>query len=166
MSECELFNVNCPNRKLLDEITDKWSVMILTALDQGPLRFNGIKRRLLGITQKVLTQSLRRLERNGMVARRVLLRSPIAVEYRLTDAGRTVLPPITALYEWAIDSLPDVELARRRFDKRAGTDDDDGGLADAGDEAFYDGQPRISQGLQETDATMVLVDRPATAGGA
>lgn len=166
MSECELFNVNCPNRRLLDEITDKWSVMILTALDQEPLRFNGIKRRLVGITQKVLTQSLRRLERNGMVARRVLLRSPIAVEYRLTGAGRTVLPPITALYEWAIGRLPDVELARQRFDERAGNDDADDGLADDGGGSFYGRQPRVSQAPEATGSSVTLVIHPMTADDA
>ena len=110
---------DCPSRLLLDQIADKWSVLILTALCNGPLRFNAIKRRLEGITQKVLTQSLRRLERNGIVARRVIPGSPVAVEYRITPLGRTLDQPFRALHAWTLDHLPDVELARQAFDNRA-----------------------------------------------
>ncbi len=111
---------DCPSRLLLDEIADKWSVLILAALCDGPLRFNAIKRRLEGITQKALTQSLRRLERNGIVARRVIAASPVAVEYRLTPLGRTLKQPFQALHAWTIDHLPAVEEARQAFDGRAG----------------------------------------------
>ena len=112
---------DCPSRLLLDQIADKWSVLILTALCSGPLRFNAIKRRLEGITQKVLTQSLRRLERNGIVARRVIPGSPVAVEYRITPLGRTLDQPFQALHAWTLHHLPDVELARQEFDMRAGS---------------------------------------------
>ncbi len=111
---------DCPSRLLLDQIADKWSVLILAALCDGPLRFNAIKRRLEGITQKALTQSLRRLERNGIVARRVIAASPIAVEYRVTPLGRTLKQPFQALHAWTVDHLPDVEEARQAFDGRAG----------------------------------------------
>ncbi len=111
---------DCPSRLLLDQIADKWSVLILAALCEGPLRFNAIKRRLEGITQKALTQSLRRLERNGIVARRVIAASPIAVEYRVTPLGRTLKQPFQALHAWTVDHLPDVEQARQAFDGRAG----------------------------------------------
>ena len=93
-------------------------MLVRTALDDGAMRFKAIKRQLAGITQKALTQSLRRLERNGLVARRVVS-SPLAVEYRMTSLGRTVLPPVFALYAWTVDRLPDVERARREFDGRA-----------------------------------------------
>ena len=109
-------DANCPHRLLIDQVTDKWSVLILTALDEEALRFNALKRRLLGVTQKALTASLRRLERNGLIARRVVSFSPVAVEYRITPLGRTLLPPFLALYAWTVDSLPAVEDARRRFD--------------------------------------------------
>ena len=87
--------------------------------DDGPLRFNAIKRRLEGVSQRALTQSLRRLERNGLVARRVLPGSPVAVEYEITPLGRTLQPPFKALYAWTMANLPDVERARAAFDKRA-----------------------------------------------
>ena len=109
-------DANCPHRLLIDQVTDKWSVLILTALDERALRFNGLKRRLTGVTQKALTASLRRLERNGLVARRVVSLSPVAVEYRITPLGRTLLTPFMALYRWTIDNLPAVEQARERFD--------------------------------------------------
>jgi len=111
---------DCPSRLLLDQIADKWSVLILAALCEEPLRFNAIKRRLEGITQKALTQSLRRLERNGIVARRVIAASPVAVEYRVTPLGRTLKQPFQALHAWTVDHLPDVEEARQAFDGRAG----------------------------------------------
>ena len=114
----ELLDANCPHRLLIDQVTDKWSVLILTALDEEAMRFNGLKRRLLGVTQKALTASLRRLERNGLVARRVVTLSPVAVEYRITPLGRTLLPPFLSLYAWTVDSLPAVEQARARFDTR------------------------------------------------
>jgi len=108
----------CPSRLLLDQIADKWSVLILAALCAEPLRFNVIKRRLDGITQKALTQSLRRLERNGIVARRVIATSPIAVEYSITPLGHTLKQPFQALYTWTLDYLPEVERARAKFDRK------------------------------------------------
>jgi DNA-binding HxlR family transcriptional regulator len=115
-----LQTADCPSRLLLDELADKWSVLIYAALNDAPLRFNEIKRTLEGITQKALTQTLRRLERNGIVARRVIEASPIAVEYSLTPLGRSLRTPFKALYEWTMVHLPDVETARQAFDaKRA-----------------------------------------------
>lgn len=111
---------NCPSRLLLDQIADKWSVLILSVLCAEPLRFNVIKRRLDGITQKALTQSLRRLERNGIVERRVITASPIAVEYRITSLGHTLKQPFETLYNWTVDYLPEVEQARATFDSQAG----------------------------------------------
>ncbi|MDR3430936.1 MAG: helix-turn-helix domain-containing protein [Rouxiella aceris] len=106
----------CPHRLLLDQIADKWSVLILGALCEKPLRFNVIKRQLEGITQKALTQSLRRLQRNGIVERRVIATSPVAVEYEITQLGRTLKEPFQALYNWTMTYLPEVERARLAFD--------------------------------------------------
>ncbi len=106
----------CPHRLLLDQIADKWSMLILSVLCEQPLRFNTIKRQLNGITQKALTQSLRRLQRNGIVDRKVITASPIAVEYHITPLGRTLKEPINALYQWTISYLPEVEKARQKFD--------------------------------------------------
>ena len=105
-----------PSRELLDQIADKWSVLVLAALCNGPLRFNAIRRELDGVTQKTLTQCLRRMERNGVVARRVLTASPVAVEYRITPLGRTLEQPFQAMHQWTITYLPQVEQARKEFD--------------------------------------------------
>ena len=119
MKECDgqRFASDCPSRLLFEQIADKWSMMVLTVLDNGPLRFNAIKRGLEGITQKALTECLRRLERNGLVERRVIPSSPVGVEYEITPLGRTLQPPFRALYAWTVDHLPDVEHARRQFDQ-------------------------------------------------
>lgn len=107
---------NCPSRLLLDEIADKWTVLILAALKNEPLRFNAIKRSLEGISQKVLTQTLRRLERNGIVVRNVG-QAPLSVEYRITPLGRSLDQPFQALYQWTRENLADVERARMAFDE-------------------------------------------------
>ena len=104
---------------LFDQIADKWSMMALTALDDGPLRFNAIKRLLQGVTQKALTQCLRRLERNGLVSRRVIPISPVAVEYGITPLGRSLQTPFKALYAWTLAHQAEVEAARRAFDGRS-----------------------------------------------
>jgi len=112
------FSSDCPSRALFDQIADKWSMMVLTVLDAGPLRFNAIKRELEGITQKALTQCLRRLERNGLVSRLVLTGSPVAVQYEITPLGRTLQEPFKALYAWTMVKMPEVEMARQAFDQR------------------------------------------------
>ncbi|GAB7553560.1 helix-turn-helix domain-containing protein [Novosphingobium sp. 11B] len=118
MPECEHFSVDCPSRLLFDQIADKWSMMVLTVLDAGPMRFNGIKRHLEGVTQKALTQCLRRLERNGLLERRVIAASPIGVEYEITPLGRSLQTPFKALYGWTIANMEDVEKARVEYDRR------------------------------------------------
>lgn len=120
MADCQLqrFAADCPSRVLFDQIADKWSMMVLTVLDAGPVRFNGIQRRLEGVTQKALTQCLRRLERNGLVLRRVLPLSPVAVEYEITPLGRTLQPPFKALYAWTMTHMEEVNGARATFDQR------------------------------------------------
>lgn len=110
------FHVECPGRLLFDQIADKWSMMVITVLDGGPVRFNGIKRRLEGVTQKALTQCLRRLERNGLIERRVLPVSPVAVEYEMTELGRTLQPRLRAVYAWTVEKMDEVDAARQRFD--------------------------------------------------
>ncbi|MBN3725208.1 winged helix-turn-helix transcriptional regulator [Burkholderia sp. Ac-20379] len=116
---CATFSVDCPSRILFDQIADKWSMMILTVLDAGPLRFNAIKRHLEGVTQKALTQCLRRLERNGLLSRTVIPSSPVAVEYEITPLGRSLQGPFKALYAWTLKHLDQVDAARAAFDARA-----------------------------------------------
>ncbi|KKX68459.1 hypothetical protein PU99_02920 [Pseudomonas putida] len=111
-------NLDCSSRFLLDQIADKWSVLILTALCKQPLRFNELKRRLDGVTQKALTQALRRLERSGILARRVIPSSQVAVEYSITPLGRTLAQPFNALYLWTLEHLDTVMQAQADFDSR------------------------------------------------
>ena len=115
--KCDVVSVeNCPSRLLLEQIADKWSVLLIAVLKREPLRFNEIRRRIEGITQKSLTQALRRLERNGIVSRTVLPGSPVAVQYEVTALGRTLDKPFAALYDWTLNYLPQVEAARAAFD--------------------------------------------------
>src|SRR5690348_17702217 len=96
------FSVDCPSRPILDQISDKWSMMTMEVLEQ-PTRFNEIKRQLAGVTQRVLTQTLRRLERNGLIRRRVLETSPVGVEYSLTPLGESFRGPFICLLRWTIE---------------------------------------------------------------
>lgn len=111
-------HANCPSRLILDQVADKWSVLILAVLRDGPLRFNTMKRRLEGITQKSLTQALRRLERNGIVARRVIAASPVAVEYSVTPLGETLKGAFQALHTWTMTYMPEIAKAQQAFDQR------------------------------------------------
>lgn len=103
-------------RPLLEQVANKWAILVLTFICEKPQRFNAIKRRLNGITQKALTETLRRLERNGLVARRVIPVSPVAVEYSITPLGRTLQAPFTALYDWTVSHQLDIAKAQKSFD--------------------------------------------------
>lgn len=116
MHECEFITSDCPGRKLFDQIADKWSMLVLFVLDEGPMRFNAIKRQLGGVTQKALTQCLRRLERNGLITRHVITTSPIAVEYEISALGRSLQVAFKPLFDWTIASVDDVEGARVAYD--------------------------------------------------
>jgi DNA-binding HxlR family transcriptional regulator len=111
---------------LLEQVADKWTILILAALcrNDGKCRFNAIRRELSGLSQKTLTQCLRKLERNGIIERRILDLAPIGVEYAMTPLGHTLKAPFEALYQWVELYLPDVEAARMRFDIRVETASD------------------------------------------
>jgi DNA-binding HxlR family transcriptional regulator len=102
----------------LDQVASKWAVMVITNICDEPQRFNTLKRRLNGVTQKALTETLRRLEKNGLVARHVIPVSPVAVEYSLTPLGRTLQGLFISLSEWALKHQPDLEAAQKRFNSR------------------------------------------------
>lgn len=106
------------SRIILDQIVDKWSILILATLCERPLRFNEIRRQIGTITQKALTQCLRRLERNGLVHRRVLVGSPVAVEYSVTELGVTLKEPFEVLGRWTLEHGGEVRAAQSRFDAR------------------------------------------------
>jgi DNA-binding HxlR family transcriptional regulator len=103
-------------------VGDKWSVLIIMLLGDGPKRFNEIKRMVGGISQRMLTLTLRGLERDGLVTRTVFPTIPPRVDYELTDLGQSLWKPVEALGSWARDHLSDIEAAKRRFDERAKTD--------------------------------------------
>ncbi|WP_322871994.1 winged helix-turn-helix transcriptional regulator [Streptomyces goshikiensis] len=112
-----VYRSDCPSRPILDQIADKWSMMVMAVLEE-PTRFNEIKRRLEGVTQRVLTQTLRRLERNGMVARRVLPTSPVGVEYSLTPLGASLREPFGRLYDWTVNHAEEIRTHQRDHDQR------------------------------------------------
>lgn len=101
---------------ILQRIGDKWSVLIIQRLGEGPRRFNEIKRIIGGISQRMLTLTLRNLERDGLVSRTVTPTVPPRVDYALTDLGRDLLIPVSALGQWAIEHTPCIQAARARFD--------------------------------------------------
>jgi DNA-binding HxlR family transcriptional regulator len=117
-AEAPRFSANCPSRPILDQIADKWSMMALDILEQ-PTRFNEIKRQLDGVTQRVLTQTLRRLERNGLIRRRVLETSPVGVEYSLTPLGESFRGPFICLLRWTIEHSEEVVTAQHEYDERS-----------------------------------------------
>lgn len=111
----------CPSRELLDRVAEKWTALALIALADRPLRFNELKRKLEGISQKMLTQTLRRMERDGFVARTVVDERPLRVDYELLPAGRTLLPIVIDLKAWAEKQLLSVQRANAAFDKNNAT---------------------------------------------
>jgi DNA-binding HxlR family transcriptional regulator len=111
--------ITAPHRELLDQVLDKWSLQVLDRLCERPRRFNELRRAIPVVTQKSLTATLRRLERNGMVERVVVSTRPVAVEYHIAPLGKTLQDLIDALLHWATANLPDVERARERFDDEA-----------------------------------------------
>jgi DNA-binding HxlR family transcriptional regulator len=108
----------CTSQVLLDDISGKWAILTIAALSRSSARFNQLKRTLRGVTQKTLTQTLRRLERSGMISRTVLDTAPISVEYAITPLGRTLAGPFSAIHRWTHAYHSEVEAARRRFDAR------------------------------------------------
>ncbi|WP_017586399.1 winged helix-turn-helix transcriptional regulator [Nocardiopsis ganjiahuensis] len=109
--------ITAEHRELLDQILDKWSLQVLDRLCEQPSRFNELRRAIPLITQKSLTATLRRLERNGMVDRVVVNTRPLAVEYRISALGTTLQDLIDALLRWTTVTMPEVERARERFDE-------------------------------------------------
>ncbi|MEE1620993.1 winged helix-turn-helix transcriptional regulator [Zafaria sp. Z1313] len=117
------FNVmipDCPSRVVLQRIGDKWTPLVLHALADGPLRFTVVRQRVGGVTPKVLTQTLRALERDGLVRREVHAEVPPRVEYELTGLGRTLRGPLEAVREWAEANAGSILDARDAYDSLHG----------------------------------------------
>ena len=104
--------------RVLSRVGDKWSVMVIVYIQDGPRRFNEIKRGIEGISQQMLTRTLRGLERDGLVTRTIMPTSPPQVEYALTGLGRSLSKPVLALGQWACEHIDRVDKAQRRFDER------------------------------------------------
>ncbi len=103
-------------REILDLVGDKWSLYVIATLKGGPVRFNQLRRRIDGISQRMLTLTLRGLERDGLVKRSLFPTIPPRVDYELTDVGRTLLAPVMALVTWADSNQDVIQDARVRYD--------------------------------------------------
>lgn len=115
----ERFEIGARHRELLDHVLDKWSLEILNLLCDRPSRFSELRRAIPAVSQKSLTTTLRRLERNGIIERAVLSTRPLAVEYLITPLGKTLRSPIDEMLHWVDTNMPEVESARRKFDEEA-----------------------------------------------
>ena len=110
------FDSSCPVRGVLDTISDKWSMLLVMTLASGPKRFNQLKREVPDISQKMLTQTLRELQRDGMVSRKVFDTKPPSVEYCLTPMGQSIILPFGHLIHWANANHADIDMARAHYD--------------------------------------------------
>jgi DNA-binding HxlR family transcriptional regulator len=110
------YSADCPTRQILDRVGDKWAVLILLLLRHEPLRFNRLRRDIEGISQKMLSQVLKSLERDGLVKRHAIATVPVTVEYSITPLGKTLAAAVDPLRDWAERNLKDVQSAQRRYD--------------------------------------------------
>ncbi|MEY9872885.1 DNA-binding HxlR family transcriptional regulator [Streptacidiphilus sp. MAP12-33] len=114
-----LWLAECPGRQVLDRLGDKWSALLLRALADGPRRYSDLSRLVAGVSQKMLTQSLRSLERDGLLNREVTAGVPVRVDYELTPLGHSMLSLVDASSTWARTHMPEVHAARARYDADA-----------------------------------------------
>jgi DNA-binding HxlR family transcriptional regulator len=110
----DVYDASCPSRTALNRIGDRWTALIVGVLAERPHRFGELRRRVDGISQKMLTQTLRSLERDGLVSRSAFATVPVTVEYALTPLGETLVPVLAAIRDWAEDHIADVLAARER----------------------------------------------------
>ncbi|WP_426716139.1 winged helix-turn-helix transcriptional regulator [Corynebacterium auriscanis] len=114
--EFSVFMKDCPSRKLLEKIGSKWVTLVLTTLSGRTLRYSQIKWEIAGISEKMLTQTLRNLERDGLAVREVTASIPPRVDYQLTPLGESLVTPVMALQSWAEDNMGAIETAQQRYD--------------------------------------------------
>jgi DNA-binding HxlR family transcriptional regulator len=117
----DLYDSDCPSRQVLDRIGDTWSVLVVASLAGGALRYSDLAARIGGISPKMLTQTLRALERDGMLSRTVFPEVPPHVEYELTGLGQSLLTLVDGLQAWAVAHIGDVNQARDAYDARSDT---------------------------------------------
>jgi DNA-binding HxlR family transcriptional regulator len=112
----DLFDPDCPTRLVLDRIGDKWTVLIVLLLSDGPMRFSGLRGKLGRVAPKVLTQTLRRMERDGLVTRKIFAEVPPRVEYTLTELGQSLTRPIAVIGDWAEVNVGRITAAQEAYD--------------------------------------------------
>lgn len=105
-------------RNVLDRIANKWTLLIVTTLEPGPMRFTELQRHIPGVSQRMLTLTLRNLERDGLVTREIFAEVPPRVEYNLSGVGRSLIAPAMTLADWAIENLPAIEASRAGHDAK------------------------------------------------
>ncbi|MGO4714956.1 winged helix-turn-helix transcriptional regulator [Bradyrhizobium sp. 2TAF24] len=118
MNDGNVYAAACPTRQILDRVGDKWAVLLLGLLMEGPRRFNELRRAIGGISQKMLSQTLKSLERDGLVHRRAIATVPVTVEYTVTPLGATLADAVDPLRHWAENNLQEVQAAQRRYDSQ------------------------------------------------
>ncbi|MBT9288456.1 winged helix-turn-helix transcriptional regulator [Prosthecodimorpha staleyi] len=116
----DVYKKNCPTRLVLDRLADKWALLILIRLGEKPIRFNQLRREIEGVSQKVLSETLRSLERDGLVDRAVFATVPVTVEYSITPLGRTLVETAQALTRWAEANVEAIVAAQAAYDARTG----------------------------------------------
>ncbi len=112
------YEVACPTRMILDRVADKWTVLVLGLLVRAPMRFNALRREIEGLSQKVLSQTLKDLERDGLISRQAFATVPVTVEYSITPLGETLASVVGALTKWAKDNVDSILAARKKYDHR------------------------------------------------
>ena len=117
--EYDAFLAACPSRQVLTRISDKWVTLILVALADGPLRYSDLGKIIAGVSQKMLTQTLRRLERDGLLTRTITPAVPVRVDYELTALGETILPVVVAIKQWSEAHISEIHAARDTYDVHA-----------------------------------------------
>src|SRR5436305_5090597 len=116
MKAANAYSADCPTRQILDRVGDKWAVLILLLVRDKPIRFNALRRAIEGISQKMLSQVLKSLERDGLIRRRAIATVPVTVQYSITALGQTLAAAVDPLRDWAEHHLKEVLAAQRRYD--------------------------------------------------
>lgn len=113
----DVYDDRCPTRDVLSRLADKWALLVLGCLEKEPQRFNNLRRQIRGITQKMLTQTLRKLERDGLIARQIFPTVPVTVEYSLSPLGKTLTHTMSFLTLWVEDNMDAMLAAQAAFDE-------------------------------------------------
>jgi DNA-binding HxlR family transcriptional regulator len=113
----DVYDSRCPSRTALHRIGDRWTALVVGVLAERPHRFGELRRRIDGVSQKMLTQTLRSLERDGLVSRKAFATVPVTVEYALTPLGESLVPVLAAVRDWAEARVSEIVAARERADR-------------------------------------------------